>query len=325
MIRAMLFIPICLISLFSSAAQTPSVRIERLSVGGVDYVKLDDWSRASRFQLKWLVAKQSIQLTAGENNLGFTSDSRKATFNGVTVWLSAPTVFRNNSLYVSSTDVTTVLFPLLAPAKASARRVGTICLDPGHGGKDPGKQSGKQQEKTYTLLLAKELSSQLTRAGFKVTLTRSTDEFVDLSNRPEKARKNSADLFISLHFNADNTSSLKGSQIYCMTPARTSSTNAGGEGANTGAFVGNKSDSRNIMLGYQVQRSLLKSLGLEDGGVRRARFAVLRSAEMPAILIEGGFMTNPAEAKKIYDVNYRKQLAQAIVTGILNYKKAVES
>jgi N-acetylmuramoyl-L-alanine amidase len=109
-----------------------------------------------------------------------------------------------------------------------------------------------------------------------------------------------------------------------MTPARTSSTNSRGEGANTGSYPGNRFDSKNMLLAYQVQKTLLKNLATEDRGVRRARYAVLRTAEMPAILIEGGFMSNKAEAKKIYDAGYRRQMAQAITEGVMNYKRLVE-
>ena len=109
-----------------------------------------------------------------------------------------------------------------------------------------------------------------------------------------------------------------------MTPARTSSTNARGEGASSGSYPGNRSDPKNLLLGYHVQRSLVHRLGMEDRGVRRARFAVLRTAEMPAILIESGFMTNPAEAKNIFNPTYRRQLAQAIVSGVVSYKRMME-
>ena len=109
-----------------------------------------------------------------------------------------------------------------------------------------------------------------------------------------------------------------------MTPVHTSSTNARGEGAGAGAYPGNRFDARNILLGYQMQKALLKALPTEDRGLRRARFAVLRAAEMPAVLVEGGFMTNPAEGRRIYDPAYRRQMAQAIVDGVKAYKNLIE-
>jgi N-acetylmuramoyl-L-alanine amidase len=81
---------------------------------------------------------------------------------------------------------------------------------------------------------------------------------------------------------------------------------------------------QNTFLAYQVQKSLTRTLDVEDRGVHRARFAVLRDAVMPAILIEGGFMSHPVEGRKIFDPAYRRQMARAIVDGVGAYKRAVE-
>jgi N-acetylmuramoyl-L-alanine amidase len=88
--------------------------------------------------------------------------------------------------------------------------------------------------------------------------------------------------------------------------------------------VGNRCNDKNILLAYDVQKSLVQQLGVQDRGVRRARFAVLRDAEMPAILVEAGFMSHPVEGSKIFTPAYRRQLARAIVDGIMTYKRAVE-
>jgi N-acetylmuramoyl-L-alanine amidase len=109
-----------------------------------------------------------------------------------------------------------------------------------------------------------------------------------------------------------------------MTPARTSSTNARGEGGNSGAYGGNANNSRNMLLAYQVNKSIVRSTGLEDRGVKRARFQILREATMPAVLVEAGFMSNPNEAKKIYSAAWRKQLAQSIASGITSYRNLVD-
>ena len=118
---------------------------------------------------------------------------------------------------------------------------------------------------------------------------------------------------------------MKGSEVYCLTPARTSSTNARGEGAGAGAFAGNRFDSKNMLLAWQIQKALSEKAGTEDRGVKRARYAVLRSAEMPAVLIEAAFMTHQADSKRIYDPAQRRQMAQAVADGILAYKKSVSS
>jgi N-acetylmuramoyl-L-alanine amidase len=126
-----------------------------------------------------------------------------------------------------------------------------------------------------------------------------------------------------LHFNATETgkADVSGPETYCITPVGASSSNAEGKGANYGATPANTVEIKSLLLAYQVQKSLVKNLAAEDRSLRRARFAVLRDCEMPAILIESGYMTHPVEGKKIFDSAYRKQTAAAIVKGILAYQK----
>src|SRR5262249_28185273 len=154
--------------------------------------------------------------------------------NGVGVWLVLPVANRGGSVYVSRLDVQRTLQPLLAPPRnRTETKIRTICLDPGHGGRDSGNQAGGNPEKKHTLLLAKAVRDQLSRAGLKVLLTRTQDYYVDRAARPEQARRAGADLFVSLHFNsADNSrDTVKGAEVYCLTPVGASSTNARGEGA----------------------------------------------------------------------------------------------
>lgn len=181
--------------------------------------------------------------------------------------------------------------PRLPPGK----RLRTICLDAGHGGKEPGQKSGARLEKQYTLALAQELRALLVDAGFTVVMTRRTDTYVDLAERPAIASRNSADLFISLHYNAsaDGGSEASGTEVYAMTPEGAKSTNVSADVGSLRAWAGNDFDRENVFLAYHMQR-------LPPGsdcrarwiGVCWARFFVLRLAEMPAILIEGGFMSN---------------------------------
>lgn len=314
------------VATLSAPAQATPTRLPQVSISGHDYVRIEDWARSVSLQPKWL-SKGELQITSKWSRAVFTVDQRKISLNGVNVWLSAPVAAYHGSLCIMPVDVTTVLQPVLFPKKLRAgQRVQNIVIDPGHGGKDPGNQEGREQEKKYTLLLARELAAQLGKAGFKTSITRNSDSFVELPTRPDLARRRGADLLLSLHFNSGGRTSeeTKGVEVYCLTPAKTSSTNARGEGANTGSSAGNLQNDKNMLLAHQLQKSIVHRVGLEDRGVRRARFAVLRSAEMPAVLIEGGFMSSPSEARKIYDPAWRKQMAAAIVEGVKSYQKQVE-
>ena len=293
---------------------------------GKEYVRLDQWARANSFQWKW-ISKSEAQVWNNSSKMQFTTDSKRMVINGVNVLLSEPLKNRNGLPCIANIDLTTAVNPVLFPPRNRARnQIKHICIDPGHGGKDTGYLVGREEEKKYTLLLAQELAEQLRKAGYTVSFTRTGDSFVDLPVRPDLARRRGADLFISLHFNSAGYRSLavSGVEVYCMTPQRASSTNARGEGGDSGSFMGNLNNSKNMLLAYQIQKSITQSTGLEDRGVKRARYAVLRSAEMPAVLIEGGFMSNAAEAKKIYSAAWRKQMATAIANGIASYRKVVE-
>ena len=310
------------------AMPASSSGVRRVTLFGKDYVRLDEWARARGGQMRWTVPKEGLTVTMPDASLSFTVDSRKAMVKGTCVWLAVPIAFKDGLAYLGWADVVGTLNPILYPSKNPAGRlVKTIVLDPGHGGRDPGNMEAQRKEKQFTLTFAKELSDLLTKAGFRVNLTRTRDSFVDLPNRPDLARRRGADLFISLHFNSADgagAAAVKGSEVYCMTSARTSSTNARGEGAGTGAYPGNRFDPKNVLLAYQIQKAITEKAGSEDRGVKRARYAVLRTAEMPAVLIEAAFMTHPTDSRKIYDPLQRHQLGRAIVHGVLAYKKLVE-
>ena len=304
----------------SSGAAT--VRIQ-----GQEYVRLLDWARDRGFERQWVKRDESFELMDQRGTRWqFLVDWRESRLNNLQVWLLFPLAFRDGVPLISQSDLEHTLRPLLTPERnAEGRKIKTICLDPGHGGKDPGNRAGAKQEKDYALRLAFELRDQLKRAGFKVYLTRPTDTFIELPDRPGIARRWRADLFVSLHFNAtsEGRTEAKGAEVYAFTPAGAPSTNARGEGSG-GSARGNKFDGKNILLAHEIQRFLVRQLAVEDRGVRRARWAVLRDAAMPATLIEAGFMSHPVEGKKIFDSAYRRQMAKAIADGIASYKRIVE-
>jgi N-acetylmuramoyl-L-alanine amidase len=308
----------------AAAASPPS----RMVLYGQEVVSLPSWAMKQGYRVGWNRSSGQISVTNRSVRLLFTLDSRKAELNGIKVWLSVPIIPRNQDIFISSLDLRTAIEPVLHPPQYRAgRKIKVIALDPGHGGRDPGHQAGSQQEKTHTLLLARELRTQLRQAGFRVILTRSGDDYLDPYERNPIAKRYGADLFLSLHYNAsgNGNSDVSGMEVYCLTPSKAQSTNARGEAASTQAVLGNLNDRHNMYLAYQLQRQLVRTLGSEDRGVRRARFAVLRNAEMPAVLVEAGFMTAPKEAKAIFTQANRQKLARAITVGVLAYQRAVEN
>jgi N-acetylmuramoyl-L-alanine amidase len=294
-------------------------------INGRNYVALAQWARANGFGGFTLNGGEEVVLTNKTSRLICHQDSADSTFNGVNVRLSFPIA---KGGFISQLDADKTLRPLLFPPKPSAKKISTICLDPGHGGRDTGNRVGRflfaHNEKNYTLALALELRRQLQQTGFNVLLTRDKDVYPELPVRPDLANRRGADLFVSLHFNSApvDPANVQGPETYCITPVGAASSNDfEGAGAGHAACPANRVEDKSLLLAYQVQRSLVRSLGVTDRGVRRARFEVLRSAEMPAILIEGGYMSHPIEGRKVFDAGWRKQMAAAIVRGILNYQK----
>ncbi|MEY4916606.1 MAG: hypothetical protein RL616_519 [Verrucomicrobiota bacterium] len=308
------------LAFFASAARAEIIN-------GRNYVSLVSWARANGFTGWSRNGGTEFILTNQTARLVFEKDSADAIVNGIGLRLSFPVA---KGGYISQLDADKAIRPLVFTQKPSAKKVTTICLDAGHGGKDVGYKIGwlfPRYEKTYTLALALELKQQLQKAGFNVVMTREKDTYPQLAERAEIANRRGADLFVVLHFNCftGNPAAVQGPETYCMTPVGAASSNdSAGAGAGSRAYPANRVEEKSLLLAYQVQRALVKNLGATDRSVRRARYEVMRLAEMPTAYIEGGYMSNPVEGKKIFDAKYRQQMAAAIVKAIVNYKKLTD-
>jgi N-acetylmuramoyl-L-alanine amidase len=299
--------------------------LPQVELYGRQCVELPAWARRQGLAYSFSRETGQIVLSRKGIRLEFAVDSRRSVINGIVVWLSVPIIPNSQKTYIALLDLRSMIQPLLSPARGK-NRIRTVVLDPGHGGKDPGLVIRRDVEKRHTLLLAQEVRNLLQEAGLKVVMTRKSDAYVDFPERTAIAKAARADLFISLHYNGAGTAGreVRGVETYCETPAGAQSTNVQGDPSITKYVPGNATDDQNILLAYQVQQALVRSLGMDDRGVRRARFAVLREATMPAVLVEGGFLTDPDEARGIRNQDHRQELAQAIVDGVLAYKRLVE-
>jgi N-acetylmuramoyl-L-alanine amidase len=323
----MKFVFVLLMVLLSAFGQLTSCAA---SINGREYVPLADWGAVNGLKPLWLKRGDEIQLSNRSTQLVFNRNSGMVNINGVNVEMSFPLAVDRGVPLVAQFDLDKTISPLLNPSRyGDTRKITTICIDPGHGGKDTGEHFGAYNEKVYTLALAMELRDQLRQAGFDVVMTRKSDKYIPLTDRAAIANSHNADLFICLHFNASPTdrAEIQGPETYCITPVGANSSNAGvessefGQGGNMASTPGNRNEKGSLLLAYQLERSLVRNLGANDRGVKRARFQVLRETTMPGVLIEGGFMTHPVEGPKIFSASYRRQMAAAIVNGILAYQK----
>lgn len=304
-----------------------------LCLGGVGsaaepaaYVDAMRWARDAGFQVRWLAPSRVVVFSRRGCEIELINDSACIRVNGVRVWLSYAVRMRQGSVRVSESDLDSVLRPLTRVPQLRAVPV-RVVLDPGHGGKDLGYHSGSYVEKKYTLLLAREVRKYLEAAGFTVTLTRAADRALPLTVRAELANRTGADVFVSLHFNAAEVSpgTVDGVEVYSLTPVGARSTNSRRAGPDRGTAPGLRHTAASIVLAYMIQSNLVWRIGTTDRGTRFANFEVLRAADMPAVLVEAGFLSHPAERRKIADPAYRTKLAAAIADGIIAYRDAVRA
>ena len=261
----------------------------------------------------------------GEDHLVLELNSRRMWWNGVLCWLHEPVVEHRSNWYVDQVDARTVLAPLFSPAEfltgIGYRR---IMLDPGHGGSDPGARGATGVlEKDVVLAVAQYAAKLLEAAGYEVRLTRPDDRSVSLPERVRLASEWPADLFVSIHLNSAANTAARGTEVFVLSAGDRRSTSDRGDGPFPAARPANQFDGANQLLAHALQRRITNSMALEDRGIRRARFQVLREAVSPAILIEGGFLSNPEEARKLASTDYQQRMAEAIVLGIQDYLSLV--
>jgi N-acetylmuramoyl-L-alanine amidase len=255
--------------------------------------------------------------------------SHEATWNGVQVSLGFAPEMIDGEVFLHGLDLQKNLEPLLCgpPLAFSANRI--IVVDPGHGGNNTGTHSvlDGRFEKEFTLDWAKRLKPLLETNGWKVFLTRTSDVYVTNADRVVFAEAHHADLFISLHFNStsnrvNSTSNREkktgGLETYCITPTGMPSTLTRGFADPWSEHLPNNAfDAQNLQLAVRVHSAVLRAVGIEDRGVRHSRFeTVLRGQNRPAILIEGGYLSNPREAALIESPEYRQKLAEAVAKAL---------
>lgn len=238
---------------------------------------------------------------------------------------------------VQETAGDTLLPSNLALARQLGLTVGTVLLDPGHGGKDPGTSHNGIVEREITLDLARRVGAFLTAKGLTVHYTRTNDSWVSLDARTHMAHELKADLMVSIHVNASPKTVTSGFETYYLNFASTSDAVrlAGVENAMSERKLGELEGLlADLMLGARTQESQRmaetlqqttiahlrkKNYGTEDGGTKSAPFHVLLGSGMPGVLVEVGYCTNANEAKLLATSAYRTALAEGIAAGILAY------
>ncbi len=253
-----------------------------------------------------------------------------AKFDGINVYLGKPAEsnWKSRKAFPSAVDKKTTVSPLVSGRSAplATARPMRICLDPGHGGVDSGALSkdAATAERDVTLDIAMRVKRLLEKDGsFVVMLTRGdnkTDQL--LPQRPSKAKNFNADAFISIHLNANASSVPHGIETYLCPAYGTESTGYAKKKASAESkliYPGNAHDGGNMQLAFCIQRRLIRETKKEDRGVKRARFVVLREAEMPAALVECGFISNASDLAYLRSESGRDKIARGIYDGICDF------
>ncbi len=174
----------------------------------------------------------------------------------------------------------------------------TIVIDPGHGGSDPGAVSNGLKEADINLAVALLVQDIIENAGINVIMTREDDKFISLDNRAGIANKSDAVLFVSIHTNAAESDNISGIETYCY-----------------------KTGGQSEQLANYIQTSAIGQTGASNRGVKTANYLVLREADIPAALVEMGFITTGKDRELLQEGEYQGKLADGIAQGILDYLK----
>jgi N-acetylmuramoyl-L-alanine amidase len=299
-----------------------------VKVAGREYLTVENISRFYGLPILMEPIAKRARIDDGRNSVEFQLDSREVMINGVRNWLCFPVAEKDGHYLVARVDLAKTLEPELRPQMiTNLGQFKTVVLDPGHGGIDKGAISPYGCEKDFALDVARDLKPLLEAKGLNVKMTRDSDIFVPLELRARIANATKDSVFVSIHFNAtDANPAASGFEVFSLTPRGAPST---ADDALALRFMnmeaGSPVDAPSLALSMSVYHSVVGHFSEFDRGIKRARFAVLRLTKIPAILIEGGFLTEQGESREIAQSAWRAKLAQAIATGLLNYKGLVDN
>ena len=336
----------------------PSVLTGAKTIGGVEYIPLEKLCGSYDVRYKWDSYIGTAKIEKGSNEIVLRAGSGTILVNGAHRKMITPAVLSSGELYVPMSFVHKDFGNIVAvkarevPALPEAierprmYRINTVVIDAGHGGKDPGANGRRSRlrEKNMTLSIAKKLGSILERSGMRVVYSRKNDTFIPLPTRSDIANRAKADLFVSVHINASRSKSLSGFECYHLSDATDDNARA------LEAFE-DSSISMNEKATVEHSRQLDKTLwdlaltenrtesselasyicdSVEAGretyvrGVRTARFYVLKHTNIPAVLVEVGYLSNRSEEAKLKDAAYLDRITELVAGGILKYKKEYE-
>jgi len=314
--RGLMFSVLCLLLLLSMAKAKAGFRVRAAQQKGQNFLFLEDI--ATYYGMTYGKNKDAVTLSSKYSRIELAVGHRDAVINKTKVYLNhSPGLWKTHPT-LSEPDFRLLVDPIMRSQALRRRYVRRVMIDPGHGGRDPGARGKRIREKDLTLKLANQLAQELRKRGYTVALTRETDKTLQLRDRTAVAKRWRADLFVSVHANVTTSKKVRGIETFVLAPVGCASTH-GGKTRKT-ASSGNAFDRENALLAYSIQQHLITTTQAVDRGLKRAEFVVLDTASCPAVLIETGFMSNPAEEICLTTPTHQAKLIRGIVDGIRHYQ-----
>ncbi|MDD5129112.1 MAG: N-acetylmuramoyl-L-alanine amidase [Candidatus Omnitrophica bacterium] len=344
---------ILIVSLLSGCATvTPQSAIPAYSINGVTYYPLVSLCDLRGVDIKYDTLIRTVYLDKDTKRVNIRAGDTMVLVNDNIMNLNSPIDIYQGTIVVPrqfKEQIFDILFPqVVSTYRRQARgkiNLNKVVIDAGHGGNDPGA-IGKNglREKDVNLDIARRLSDLLRAEGVRTVLTRSSDKFIPLSGRVNIANRSGADLFISLHSNANRSRSLSGFEVYYVAPSISDSKRASMTAKSASlrlknaVFASNSPDlqaiiwdmiytnsrAESIDLAHSLCRVMDSSIDANILGVKGARFQVLKGVRTPGVLIEVGFVSNLNEERLLRSSAYRQKLAEGILEGIRGYSQDMD-
>lgn len=322
-------------------------------IHGVNYLPLVSLCESKGVRWKYDTFTRKVTLSSSRHTVELEVGQSKVMVNGRPVEIGSPVDLYQGAIVVPGSfreQVFNALFAREQPvydewSGTAVSRIKRAVIDPGHGGRDPGAigRSGLK-EKDVNLDIAKRFKQAIESCGIEVIMTRDTDKFVSLDRRAETANNAKADFFFSVHANANHSENLNGFEVYYVDSSVSDSGRAYSAAKSASlnldesCFASRSSELRAILwdmifssnraesidLADFLCQTMRRDLGVRISGVKSARFQVLREVQMPAVLIEVGYLSNKKEERRLKKVFYRQKVARALSDGICGYQRSLE-
>lgn len=328
----------------------PQTAFPTYEINGVTYYALANLCSTRDVYWNYDTYAKTVTLQRGAHKLSLMIGDKLVLVDGRAQMMMYPALFYQDKVVVPDKfkeQIFDATFPDLGGRRGhvyTTSRIKKIVIDAGHGGNDPGAigKSGLR-EKDVTLDIAKRLANLLREDGFEVVLTRSSDRFVSLPERVSRTNRSNADLFISIHVNANRVRSLSGFEVYYVSPTVSDTKRAletaeiarpvldrscfASDSADLNVtlwdMIYNSNRAESIQLSRSICRTVRNNLDTRVIGVKDARYYVLKGARTPAVLIEVGFVSNREEERMLKNGYYRQVIAENIRNGIKDYAQTI--